>query len=199
MYPESIQKIISLFLKFPTVGARTATRFSFYLAKQDKKETKELLEAIIEMKSKIKTCPLCFNVFQTNQEICEICSDSSRNKNLLCVVEKETDLESIEEIKKYKGFYFVLGGTLSPLRKDSIKKIRGKELLEKLKDPENSFQEVIIATNFTPQGEVTALYLERIIKPLKIKTTKLAKGLPTGSELEYIDEETLSSALEGRK
>jgi recombination protein RecR len=200
VYPESIKKVIDIFLGFPTVGSRTATRFAFHLAKQNKKETKELLEAIIEIKNKIKTCSFCFNVFESENNdslFCEICSDKTRNKKTVCVVEKETDIEPIEQTKKYKGLYFVLGGSLSPLRKESFKKIRIKELIERIK--ENDFQEIIVATNFTPQGESTALYLERTIKPLKVKTTRLAKGLPTGSELEYIDQETLSSSLEGRK
>jgi len=201
MYPESIQKLIDIFLNFPTVGARTATRFAFHLANQDKKEAKKLIEAIVEVKSKIKTCSSCFNIFQSSQEnnLCSICSNQSRNKSILCLVEKETDLETIEQTKKYQGLYFVLGGTLSPLRKESIKKIRAKELVDKIKESKDSLKEIIIACNFTPQGETTALYLERLIKPLDVKTTRLAKGLPTGSELEYIDEDTLSSALESRR
>ncbi len=207
MHPDSIQKLIDIFQKFPTVGSRTATRFAFYLSKLSKKETKELLEAIAESKNKTATCSFCFNVFEKkegNGNLCEICSDSRRDREKICIIEKETDLQSIEQTKKYKGLYFILGGTLSPLRKENIKNIRGKEIVERIKNPkkhglEKPIKEAIIATNFTSQGEVTALYLERIINPLGIKTTRLARGLPTGSELEYIDEETISSALEGRK
>ncbi len=205
MFPEPIQKLINSFLKFPTVGSRTATRFAFYLIKLSKKETKELLESIIDLKNKISVCSFCFNIFETNNEkLCDICRDKSRKKDILCIVEKETDLLSIEQTKTYKGIYFVLGNALSPLTKENLDKIKAKELIDRLKNPDkygfnNPFKEIIIATNFTAQGETTALYLERIIKPLSIKTTRLAKGLPTGSELEYIDEETLSSALEGRK
>ena len=204
---ESIQKLIDIFSKFPTVGSRTATRFAFYLSKMSKQETKDFLEEIIDLKKKIKLCSFCFNVVESKENdsnLCEICLNSSRNKEFLCIVEKENDLISIEQTKKYKGFYFILGGTLSPLRKESVRKIKSKELIDRLKNHEkygfeNPFKEIIIATNFTSQGETTALYLERIIKPLKIKTTRLAKGLPTGGELEYIDDETISSALEGRK
>jgi len=207
VYPKSIQKVIDIFSQFPTVGSRTATRFAFYLSKMSKQETKEFLEAVIDLKKKIKLCFFCFNTFEikeNNSNLCEICSNLSRNKEFLCIVEKENDLLSIEQTKKYRGLYFILGGTLSPLRKESVGKIKSKELLDRLKNPkkyglESPFKEIIIATNFTSQGEVTALYLEKIIKPLKIKTTRLAKGLPTGSELEYIDEETITSALEGRK
>ncbi len=207
MHPESIQKLVNIFSKFPTVGSRTATRFAFYLAKLDKKEIKELLEVVVELKNKTKSCSFCFNIFETKENdgaFCEICSNNSRDRETLCIIEKETDLQSIEQTKKYKGLYFTLGGTLSPLRKEGVDKIRAKEIVERIKNPgkygfKNSFKEVIIATNFTSQGETTALYLERLIEPLGVKTTRLAKGLPTGGELEYIDEETLSSALEGRK
>ncbi len=206
MHSESIQKLIKIFSKFPTVGSRTAERFAFYLSKMNKSETKEFIETIIEVKKKMKLCSFCFNVFENknNSELCEICSNPSRNKDFLCLVEKESDLLSIEQTKKYKGLYFVLGGTLSPLRKNSVEKIKSRELIERLKNPKkyelkSPFKEIIIATNFTSQGEATALYLERIIKPLKIKTTRLAKGMPTGGELEYIDEETISSAIESRR
>ncbi len=206
MYSESIQKLIDIFSQFPTVGSRTATRFAFYIAKMKNQETKEMIEAIIELKKSTKLCSFCFNVFESKNDstLCEICLNESRDKNFLCIVEKESDLLAIEQTKKYKGLYFILGGTLSPLRKSSIQKIKAKELIERLKDYQKynikeKFKEIIIATNFTSQGETTALYLERIIEPFKIKTTRLAKGMPTGSEIEYIDEETISSALEGRK
>ena len=207
MHPKSLQKIIDIFSKFPTVGSRTAARFAFYLSKMSKEETKEFIEAIADLKNKTKLCSFCFNVFESedkDSKLCEICSNPSRKKDLLCLVEKESDMLSIEKTKKYKGYYFILGGTLSPLRKSSISKIRSKELIDRLKNYkkygfENPFKEIIIATNFTSQGEATALYLERSIKPYKIKATRLAKGMPTGGEIEYIDEETISSALESRK
>jgi len=207
VHSNSIQKLADIFSKFPTVGSRTAARFAFYLAKLNKKETKELLEAVIELKNKTATCSFCFNVFEKekgNGTLCGICSNPARDRQTICIVEKEADLQSIEQTKKYKGLYFVLGGTLSPLRKESVKKIRIKDLVERIKNPkkhglEGPVKEIIIATNFTSQGEVTALYLERTIKSFGIKTTRLARGLPTGSEIEYIDEETISSALEGRK
>ncbi len=208
MFPPVIQKLINLFSKFPTVGPRTATRFVFYLLKLPKEEVKNLISAISELRKEIKICELCFNPFQPKSaftkavtdkgELCEICANVSRNKNLLCVVEKETDLITIEKIKKYDGLYFIFGGTISTLKKTDIEKLRIKELQDRIKNhPE--IQEIILAINPTTEGETTALYLERLLKPSGKKITRLGRGLPIGAELEYADEETLSSALESRK
>lgn len=204
MYSPTIQKLIDLFSKFPTVGPRTASRFVFYLMGKNKEETDELLSAILKLKQTVKTCSFCFNTHEPSTgsgqggELCQICSDPRRNKSLLCVVANETDLEAIEKIKKYKGFYFILGGTVSALKKTDIEKLRFKELGERIKSrPE--ILEIILAFNSTSEGEATALYLERFLKTLNKKTTRLGRGLPVGGELEYADEETLSSALEGRK
>lgn len=208
MFPPSIQKLIDLFSQFPTVGPRTATRFVFYLLKAPKEEIKELLKSIVELRKLVKNCKLCLNPFEPSTSppvgskgegnLCPICSDPLRDKTLLCVVEKETDLISLEKTKKYKGLYFVLGGTVSTLKKTDIEKLRIKELEERIKKhPE--IQEIIIATNPTTEGEATALYLKRSLAPFGKKITQLGRGLPLGGELEYADEETLSSALEGRK
>lgn len=221
MYPKSIQKLIDLFSKFPTVGPRTAARFTFYLMGLSKEEVNDLLKSIIVLKKNVKLCSFCFNPFEPSVtltkegevNLCPICSNPSRDKTLFCVVEKESDLISIEKTKKYNGLYFILGGTVSTLKKEEIKNLRIEELIERIKNPEKfgisnaKFQEIILATNPTTEGETTALYLERILKPLKtrgepaepIKITRLARGLPVGAELEYADEETLKSALEGRK
>lgn len=198
MYSPSIQKLIELFSKFPTVGPRTATRFVFYLLRAPKEEIKELLKSILELRKLVKTCKLCFNSFEGEGSFCEICSNANRDKTLLCLVEKETDLASLEKTKKYKGLYFVLGGTVSTLKKTDIEKLRIKELEERIKNhPE--IQEIIIAFNLTTEGEATALYLERILKSFNKKISRLGRGLPVGAELEYADEETLSSALEARR
>ncbi len=203
MYPKSIQKLIDLFSKFPTVGPRTAARFIFYLIKLPQEKFDELLDSLTNLRKSIKVCSSCFNPFdpsassgQVEETLCPICRDNSRDKTLLCVVEKETDLISIENIKKYNGLYFILGGTIG-LKKDDKKKIRIDELKERIKN--NGFKEIIIAINPTTEGEATALYLERELKPLGIKITRLGRGLPVGGELEYADEETLGSAFEGRK
>jgi len=200
MRPKAIQKIIDLFSKFPTIASRTADRFSNYIINLSDSETDELINAIKEVRMKIKSCFFCFSHFEVtkkNNKFCEICSNNLRNKDTLCIVEKEADLRAIEQTKKYKGIYFVLGKNISPLKKENILKTRIKDLLQRIQ--KNNFKEVIIATNFTADGETTAFYLESKLKDQDIKTTRLAKGLPTGGELEYIDEETILSALEGRK
>lgn len=197
MYSPTIQKLIKLFSKFPTVGPRTAARFVFYLLKLSDIEIKEIIDSISSLKEKIRQCSFCFNSFEGEGELCEICADPRRNKLLLCVVEKETDLVPIEKTKKYLGRYFILGGTLSRFNHEDLNQLRTDELLARAGEPE--IEEIIIATNPTTEGESTTLYLERILKPLNKKITRLGRGLPLGGELEYADEETLASALEGRK
>ncbi len=216
MHQKSIQKLIDLFSKFPTVGPRTAARFVFYLLKLPKEEIDNLISSISDLKNNIKVCQFCFNPFEGEENrfssspfavaregegnLCEICKNPSRDKTLLCVIEKETDLESIEKTKKYQGLYFILGGTVSTLKKADIEKLRTRELEERIKNhPE--IQEIIIAINPTTEGEATALYLERTIKnlPGSRRVSRLGRGLPVGAELEYADEETLRAAFEGRK
>jgi len=211
MYPISIQKLIEQFSKFPTVGPRTAARFVFYLLKLSKEESGQLSESISSLQKEVKLCSFCFKPFEGENNVCEICSDNRRDKSLLCVVEKEIDLETIEKTKKYIGLYFILGGTVSKLMKEDIEKLRIKELRERIEN----VKEIIIATNPTTEGEATALYLERLLKPFTavqafgseaqarrgnpVRITRLGRGLPVGGELEYADEETLSSALDNRK
>jgi len=203
MYSPSIQKLINIFSKFPTVGPRTAARFVFYLMKLSQEEINEIVQSVSTLREKVKLCSFCFKPFEPSTgsgqegELCEICSNPSRDKTLLCVIEKETDLMPIEKTQKYHGRYFILGGTVSKLRKEDMEKLRIKELQERIQD--SPIEEIIIAVNPTTEGEATALYLERILKPLNKKTTRLGRGLPVGGELEYADEETLGSALEGRK
>ncbi len=198
MYPPTIQKLIDLFSKFPTVGPRTAARFVFYLLKKPKGEIKELINSISNLEKTIKICSFCFNPFEGQEELCPICSNPSRDKTLLCVVANETDLMAIEKIKKYNGLYFILGGTVSTLKKADLEKLRIKELEEQIKN-HPQIKEIILALNPTTEGEATALYLERLLKPFNKKISRLGRGLPVGGELEYADEETLASALEGRK
>lgn len=200
MFPPSIQKLIDIFSEFPTVGPRTAGRFVLYLLKLPKEELENLSSSIIKLKEKVKLCKFCFLPFEDEADLCPICRDKARDKNILCIVEKESDVDSIENIKKYKGLYFVLGGTISLLKKE--KSIRINELMERI----NGFKEIIIAVNPTTEGEITALYLERMLKKTCLdspssarRVTRLGRGLPKGGELEYADEETLSSAFENRK
>jgi len=185
------------------VGPRTAARFVFYLLKLSKEEIGNLISAVAKLKENVKLCKLCFQPFEPSTssgqegEFCEICKNPARDKSLLCIVEKESDLVSIEKIKKYNGLYFVLGGTVSTLRKKDVEKLRLDGLKERAKKPE--IKEIIIAINPTTEGEATTLYLERLLKSLGKKITRLGRGLPIGAELEYADEETLSSALESRR
>ncbi len=205
MYSPTIQKLIDLFSKFPTVGPRTASRFVFYLMRLPKEEIKDFLNSILNLKKTIKICSFCFNPFEGKINLCPICQDVTRNRSLICLIEKESDLISIEKTRKYKGLYFILGGLVSFLKKEEIKKLRIKELEERIKTPQKfgildaSFKEIILALNQTTEGQGTGLYLERVLKPLNIKISRLGRGLPVGAELEYADEETLSSALESRK
>lgn len=208
---DSIKKLVELFSKFPTVGPRTAGRFVFYLMKLPKEKIDELLNAISELKNKIKFCDFCFNPFEGESNLCTVCKNPLRNRQSLCVVEKETDLISIENTKKYNGLYFILGGTVTTMKKNNIDSLRIKELLDRVTTP-NKFTEIIIATNPTPEGKATSILIERALKDLTtqvgisqstptltFKITHLAQGLPVGGELEYADEETLQSAFEGRK
>ena len=218
---SAIEKLIDIFKKFPTVGSRTAGRFVYYLIKLPKEQIDELSNALQDLKNKIKLCQLCFNPFESDGDLCPICQNPARNKNLLCIVEKEADLLSIENIpnssrtldgvgaKKYNGFYFILGGTLAMMRKEDIDNLRIEELKQRIKT--GNFSEIIIALNPTPEGKATSILIERTINQLQEtfsaqggpasgwKITHLAKGIPVGGELEYADEETLESAFEGRK
>ena len=205
MYPPSIEKLIEIFSRFPTVGKRTATRFVFYLLKLPKKEIEEFKTAIDEVLKKIKFCRFCFNPLEEENNLCKICKNPARDRTRLCIVEKEADLQAIENTGKYKGIYFMLGGVISSFEKEELEKLRFEELKERIKNPakfgliDASFKEIIIALNPTTEGETTSIYLEKILKPFKIKITRLARGLPTGGEVEYADEDTLREALERRK
>ena len=200
-YSFSIQKLIEKFSKFPTVGPKTAARFVFYLLQLSKEQTEDLIKSISDLKQNTKECEICFNFFELqndDQKFCSICSNPNRDKSLICIVANEIDLMSIENTNRYKGLYFILGGTVSNLKRESIEKLKIKELEKRItNDPQIS--EIIIATNPNSEGDSTALYIERILKPLNKKITRLGRGIPTGGELEYADEETLISALEGRK
>jgi len=208
---DSFRKLINIFSDFPTIGKRTAQRFVFYLMKLPQEKIDELTLSIQELKSKIRFCSFCFNPFEINGEtnnLCEVCRNVMRDKSLLCIVEKEEDLISIEKTKKYKGLYFILGGTVATLKKNNIEELRTKELEQRLKTPKNfgvdaHFNEIIIATNPTPEGRMTAILVEKKLREtfadIQMKITHLGLGLPVGGELEYADEETLESAFNNRK
>ncbi len=203
MYPEPIQKLIHHFSKFPTIGPRTATRFAFYCLNAPKEEIESLTKTLEQVKESVGNCKICFRSIKKEDELCSVCANGSRNRDVICVVEKEADLLAIESTNEYNGIYFILGGTISPLRKKDLKKIRIKQLKERLENNEDfdlpKVKEVIIATNQNTEGEATANYISRVLNPLGVKHTRLGRGLPTGGELEYADESTLSSSLKGRK
>jgi recombination protein RecR len=203
MFPSPLEKLIRLFSKFPTIGPRTATRFAFYCLDAEKKEINELIETLSDLKKSVRKCEICFRSTLEEEPLCIICKDKKRNHDTICVVEKETDLLSIEKTHEYDGIYFIIGGTVSPLKKEDFRNIRIKELKERIKERQRfnlpKIKEVIIATNQNTEGEATAIYINRVLNDLEIKTTRLGRGLPTGGELEYADEETLSYALKGRK
>ncbi|HEA84570.1 MAG TPA: recombination protein RecR [Candidatus Wildermuthbacteria bacterium] len=209
MYPKAVQNLIEIFSKFPGVGRRGAARFVFYLLKASKEDAEQLMSSITELRANTALCSFCFNPFDKRENgdttLCTICRNSQRNTSLLCVVEKESDLEALEKTKKYSGLYFILGGTVGQLRREDLKKLRVQILKEYIVNPTKAglspttFDEVILAINPTTEGEATMLYLERMLEPLKIKTTRLGRGLPMGGEMEYADEETLTSALESRR
>jgi len=197
---DSINKLISLFRDFPTVGSRTAARFAYYLARLPKEKVDELIGAINSLKNNIHLCQLCYQPFEGTESLCPICSDVRRNKNILCVVEKENDLFSLEATNKFAGLYFILGGTVSTMRKEDLSQLRIEELKKRLKA--FNLSEIVVALNPTPEGKTTSILVEQTIKEILSpipKITHLARGIPIGGELEYADEETLESALLDRK
>ncbi len=205
-YPKRIQNLIDKFSKFPTVGPRTASRFVFYLLSLSKEELEGLIDNIKNLNKQISICSSCFNPFEKIDDygICQICRSPKRDKTLLCVVEKEADLLSLEKTKKYQGLYFIFGGLIHPLKKEELQNIRLEELKKRL-EKDKQIQEIILAINPTVEGEATISYLTKFIKETcgeqgrTIKITRLGRGLPQGGEMEYADEETLENALENRK
>jgi len=196
MDPDGIlNKVIKELTRLPGIGQRTAQRLAFFILGMPAEEAKSIAQAIIDLKDKGRYCSCCNNI--TEDEICEICKDSRRDQKKICVVEEAGNLMAIERTRQYQGLYHVLLGALSPLDGVGPEDIRVKGLLNRLE--KGGIEEVIIATNPNTKGETTALYLSRLIRPLGIKVTRLAYGLPMGGDLEFADEVTLSKALEGRR
>lgn len=193
-YPPSIQNLINHFSKLPTVGPKTAERFVFYLLKANLEELQKFAQEIAELKEKTTVCQNCFAYAEKNP--CEICSDNKRDKTVLAIVADTRDMISIEATKQYAGQYHILGGELNAILGVKPEHLNINPLLEKIK--KNQIKEIILALNPNLEGETTAMYLVKILKPYNLKITKLAKGLSTGSDLEYADEMTLSNALKFR-
>ncbi len=195
MYSESVNNLIKQFEKLPGIGHKTAVRLAFHVLESSMENAEEMSKAIIDAKSKVKFCSKCFNL--TENDPCSICEDKRRDRSVICVVENVKDVTAMEKTHEYIGMYHVLHGAISPMNNVTAADIKIKELLERLKDDE--IKEVIIATNPTIEGETTAMYISRLIKPLDISVTRIAAGLPVGSDIEYTDEITLIKALEGRR
>jgi len=194
-YIESLQNLADKFGALPGVGKKTALRMAYSVLELPIEEAESFAKAIIDAKEKIHLCPICQNL--TDREVCSICDDLGRDKSVICVVEDARDVSSIEKVREYRGLYHVLHGVISPMNNITPDKIKIAELLARLAGDE--VKEVIVATNPTVEGEATAMYLSKLIKPLGIKVSRLAYGMPVGGDLEYADEVTLFRALEGRR
>ena len=196
-YIAPLAKLIEHFRALPGIGSKMAVRLSYHILDMDKNKAYALAEAITQAREKIGFCGVCYNL--SDQDPCAICRSKKRDHTKLCVVEQPQDVAAIERMKDYKGLYHVLHGSLSPLQGIGPENLRLKELLRRLEEVSNQTAEIIMATNPTVEGEATAMYIARLLKPIGFKVTRIAHGLPIGGDLEYADEVTLAKALENRK
>jgi len=194
-YPEPVARLIEALQRLPGIGPKTAQRLAFFLLKRPSDEVTALAESITQLKARIVNCRVCFNV--TEDDPCRICSDPARNTRALCVVEEPNDLLAIERTGEFRGRYHVLLGALSPLDGIGPEDLKVRELLSRLE--QEPVDEIILATNPSVEGEATAIFLGKLLKPFTTRITRIARGLPVGGDLEYADEVTLSKAFEGRK
>ncbi len=192
---EPVARLIEEFSKLPGIGPKTAQRLTYYLLRSSKEEADGLAEAILWMKEKVGFCSTCFNI--SENPTCLVCSDETRDRGVICVVEEPLDVLALERTREYKGSYHVLHGAISPIDGIGPEKLKIAELVERVK--KGSVSELIVATNPNTEGDVTAAYISRLLAPLGAKITRLARGLPAGGDLEYADELTLARALEGRR
>ena len=191
---DTLLKAIEEFSKFPGIGKKTAQRLALYLLKIDQDSYDTFIQAIINLKSKLHNCKTCFNF--TENEYCDICVNDKRDKSVICVVEEASDILAIEKTNEYRGTYHVLGGALSPITGITHDKLRIKELIERIAS--NHISEIILALNPDTEGDTTALYITRLLEKTEIKTTRLARGLPVGGDLEFADEATIIKAINNR-
>ncbi|HVE76078.1 MAG TPA: recombination mediator RecR [Actinomycetota bacterium] len=195
MLAGPVQDLVDELARLPGIGPKTAQRLAFHLMKIEELDAKRLAEAIVKMKDSVRFCSRCFN-FST-EDVCDYCTDPRRDGTIICVVEEAPDIESVEKTGEFKGRYHVLGGSISPIDGIGPDQLHISELVSRI-EPEG-IKEVIVATNPNVEGEVTAMYIGRLIAPLGVKVTQIARGLPVGGDLEYADEVTLGRALEGRR
>lgn len=194
-YSEPIARLIEAFSKLPGVGRKTAQRFAFHVINMPQEEVKVLAEAILSVKQNLTYCKVCCNL--SDKEICSICESPHRSEEILCVVEDPRDVAAMERTKEFNGKYHVLHGTISPMDSITPDMLKIKELVQRMAN--EKIQEVIMATNPTIDGEATAMYIARLLKPFGVKVTRIAHGLPVGADIEYADEMTISKALENRR
>ena len=194
-FPAALERLTEQFAKLPGIGGKTAQRLAFRLLSLPQEEAQEFAETILEAKRTVHLCPMCQNL--TDQDICPICDDETRDHGLICVVADPKDVVAMERAREFRGVYHVLHGVISPLNHVGPDDIRVRELLERV--GKGGVREVIMATNPDTEGEATAMYISRLLRPLEVRVTRLAYGIPVGGQLEYADEVTLLRALEGRQ
>ena len=194
-FPAALQNLADQFARLPGIGGKTAQRLAFHVLSLPIKDAEEFAQAIVQAKQEVHTCPECQNL--TDRELCPICDDVMRDHGLICVVAEPKDVIAMERSREFRGVYHVLHGVISPLNHVTQEDIKIKELLHRV--AEGDVREVIMATNPDTEGEATAMYISRLLRPMEVKVTRLAYGVPVGSQLEYADEVTLSRALEGRQ
>lgn len=195
IFPTALQELADQFARLPGVGGKTAQRLAFHVLEMPLEDAQDFADAIVAAKQKVHTCPMCQNL--TDREICPVCDDDSRDKSIICVVAEPKDVIALERSREFRGVYHVLHGVISPLNHVTQDDIKIRELLMRV--AAGDVQEVIMATNPDTEGEATAMYISRLLRPMEIRVTRLAYGVPVGSQLEYADEVTLSRALEGRQ
>ena len=195
VFPAALERLTEQFAKLPGIGGKTAQRLAFYLLSQPQEEAEEFADALLEARRSVHLCPVCQNL--TDRDICPISEDEERDHGLVCVVAEPKDVVAMERAREYHGVYHVLHGVISPLNQVGPDDLRIRELLERV--GKGGVREVIMATNPDTEGEATAMYLSRLLRPLEVRVTRLAYGIPVGSQLEYADEVTLLRALEGRR
>jgi recombination protein RecR len=194
-YTPSFRRAIEELNKLPGIGPKSAEKLAYFILRMNSEEFEEYLESLTNLRKNVHRCKVCFGL--TEQDICNICSDPTRDPRILCIIEEERDLIALEKTGAFPGYYHVLQGVLRPMEGIGSNKIRLKELFERIK--QGSFQEVIIATNFSYEGELTAMYIARELASQQIKVTRIASGLPMGSDIEFADQLTLRNALKGRE
>lgn len=194
-FPGALEELADQFARLPGIGGKTAQRLAFYVLALPMEDAQAFADAIIQAKNTVHTCPVCQNL--TDKDVCPICDDDARDQGLICVVAEPRDVVALERSREFRGVYHVLHGVISPLNHVTQDDIRIKELLQRVAS--GGVREVIMATNPDTEGEATAMYISRLLRPMEIKVTRLAYGVPVGSQLEYADEVTLSRALEGRQ